>query len=283
MSDIQQAFEQALTADWNSQSGSQTLHAAIEYALLSGGKRVRPVICLSVAESIGRGFDVLPSALSVEYFHTASLIADDLPCMDDDDMRRGKPSLHRQFGETTALLSSYALICAAFEKIHDNTQLLEQQIGPQASAIGMKAIKQAARAAGIEGATGGQFLDIFPLEKSLSALMDTFYKKTVTLFETAFVLGWLFGGGDPNLIDDLKQLANHFGLAFQIGDDLGDMGRDDPSANIALAIGEKQAREQFNDHLEQYAQGLHSLKIACPRLMTLADALVHHVAIAGSA
>ena len=279
MKEIKQYFEKALMADWKNKRNPPNLHAAIQYALQSGGKRIRPIICMSIADAIGRHFDVLPASLSVEYFHTASLIADDLPCMDDDNVRRGKPSLHCQFNETTALLSSYALICAAFEKLHDNTQILAGHISVRASEVGMLALKQAAQAAGIEGATGGQYLDLFPLNKDLDTLMDTFNRKTVTLFETAFVLGWLFGGGDPMQIDSVKNVAQHFGLAFQIGDDLVDMDGDDSSANIALALGVENATQQFNNHMEQYSQGLEDLGIACPNLKSLGQMLIDHVTV----
>ena len=91
-----------------------TLRDACEYALLNGGKRLRPILVLMIAESLGAQHDVMPSALSVEFFHTASLIADDLPCMDDDHERRSRPSLHVAFGEDIAILASYALISEGY-------------------------------------------------------------------------------------------------------------------------------------------------------------------------
>ena len=92
------------------------LRDACEYALTNGGKRFRPLIVLLIAEALGHGMNVYPSALSVEFFHTASLIADDLPCMDNDDERREKPSLHKVYGESIALLASYALITQHLKK-----------------------------------------------------------------------------------------------------------------------------------------------------------------------
>src|SRR5579863_9558332 len=102
------------------------LRDACEYALTNGGKRFRPLIVLFVGEALGCGLNVYEAALSVEFFHTASLIADDLPCMDNDDERRDKPSLHKVYGETIALLASYALITAAFEKIHSNAIVMRE-------------------------------------------------------------------------------------------------------------------------------------------------------------
>src|SRR5512146_3527868 len=94
------------------------LRDACEYALIHGGKRLRPLIVMMTADALGRGLDVMPAALSVEFFHTASLIADDLPCMDNDDFRRNVPSLHKAFGESVAILASYTLIAEGYGALH---------------------------------------------------------------------------------------------------------------------------------------------------------------------
>src|SRR3989344_7419672 len=96
------------------------LRDACEYALTNGGKRLRPIFVLMIADAIGEGLDAMPAALGVEFFHTASLIADDLPCMDDDDTRRSRPSLHKAFGESVAILASYTLIAAGYGAIYEN-------------------------------------------------------------------------------------------------------------------------------------------------------------------
>src|SRR5271155_2067965 len=106
------------------------LRDACEYALKSGGKRFRPLLVLLVAEGVGNDLNVYEAALSVEFFHTASLIADDLPCMDNEDERRNKPSLHKVYGEAIALLASYALITAAFDKIYCNASLMQEAPSP---------------------------------------------------------------------------------------------------------------------------------------------------------
>ena len=102
------------------------LRDACEYALLSGGKRLRPIIVMMVADGLGHDLDVAPAALAVEFLHTASLVADDLPCMDNDDERREKPSLHKAYGESVALLASYSLIFAGYEKLHENCTVMKQ-------------------------------------------------------------------------------------------------------------------------------------------------------------
>ena len=199
------------------------LRDAIEYALTNGGKRFRPLIVLMIAEGIGKGYNVYDAALCVEFFHTASLIADDLPCMDNDDERRNKPTLHKVYGETIALLASYCLITAAFEKIHQNAKVMKDYGIEYADTACLMALKTATECGGLNGATGGQFMDIFPPSITLGVVKQVIYQKTVTLFELSFVLGWIFGGGDLNQVHLLKKAAYHIGMAFQIADDLGDV------------------------------------------------------------
>ena len=110
-------FEKVLRESLVAFEEGSSLSKAVSYALLSGGKRIRPLLVLQIAKALGKEV-VFDAALSVEYFHTASLIADDMPCMDDDEVRRGMTCLHIKYGEATALLASYALITAAFERIH---------------------------------------------------------------------------------------------------------------------------------------------------------------------
>lgn len=196
------------------------LRDACAYSLDLGGKRLRPLIVLMTAESLGQGFDCIDVALSVEYFHTASLIADDLPCMDNDDMRRNRPSLHKAFGEDIALLASYTLIAAGYGGIHQNAKRMGNHPHiPQAVLLSLEA---ATRCAGLQGATLGQFYDLYPPNGSWEMLKRIIYLKTVTLFEISFFFGWLFGGGDPKKLPALKECAYHLGLSFQISDDLQD-------------------------------------------------------------
>jgi len=214
------------------------LRDACEYSLLSGGKRVRPIIVLMIREALGARFDVMPAALATEFFHTASIIADDLPCMDNDDQRRDKPTLHKVFDESVALLSSYTLISLGYEYIHKNTLLLPKDAEPEK--ICVAALEIVTKAAGIFGATNGQFIDLFPPDHTLETIEKIIYQKTITLFEISFCLGWLFGGGDREKIEDVKLLAYHLGMAFQIGDDLGDVSQDESRSceiNIASLLG----------------------------------------------
>jgi geranylgeranyl diphosphate synthase type II len=253
------------------------LRDACEYALKSGGKRFRPLLVLLVAEALGNNLSVLDAALSVEFFHTASLIVDDLPCMDNEEERRSQPTLHKIYGESIALLSSYALICAAFEKIHTNTtKMKESSFKETADAAGMLALENATRCAGISGATGGQFYDIFPPNLTLETLRQVIYQKTVTLFEVSFVFGWLFGGGDPFRIEQVKKSAYHFGMAFQIADDLGDLAQDEKNQreiNLAKHIGKERAYSVFDEELKLFKISLMELGLDTPSFKKMSDML----------
>lgn len=246
------------------------LRDAVEYALTSGGKRFRPVIVLLIAEALKQGLSVSDAALSVEFFHTASLIADDLPCMDDEEERRGKPTVHKVFGETIALLSSYALITAAFERIHKNTLVMGHAAPPFSSyseKAGLIAFESASRCAGILGATGGQFLDLYPPSHSLETVKQVICKKTVTLFEVAFVFGWVFGGGDLEKVELIKKASSHFGFAFQIADDIADIRRDEKKQNemnFARFAGKDRAFIYFQEELGKFKQLLRLLKLETP-------------------
>ncbi|NGX36922.1 MAG: Farnesyl diphosphate synthase [Chlamydiae bacterium] len=246
------------------------LRDACEYALLSGGKRLRPIVVMMVAEGLGNGLDVAPAALSVEFMHTASLIADDLPCMDNDDERREKPSVHKAYGESVALLTSYSLIFAGYGKIHENTELMKQAFPPfnrLADTACNLALQQASHSGGILGATGGQFLDLYPPNQSLETVREVLYKKTVTLFEISFVFGWLFGGGMVSQLDQIKQAAYHFGMAFQIADDLGDLAQDNKNMreiNAAKILGKERAVNVFQKEMECFQELLNELNLNTP-------------------
>jgi geranylgeranyl diphosphate synthase type II len=257
-----------------------TLRDACEYALTNGGKRYRPLIVMMVAEALGHGLDVSEAALSVEYFHTASLIADDLPCMDNDDERRNKPTAHKVYGETIALLSSYALITAAFEKIHKATVILHNAgsaFSENANRAGMIALECASYCSGIKGATGGQYLDLFPPSATLEAVKDIIEKKTVTLFEVAFVFGFVFGGGDLSLVEDVEMLGYHLGMAFQIADDIEDLMQDDKhpkNLSMAKLVGIERSFVLFEEYMGLLVEKLKSLKLYTPSFAKMTEMLL---------
>jgi geranylgeranyl diphosphate synthase, type II len=258
------------------------LRDACEYALTSGGKRLRPLVVLMVAEGLNHGLNVYESALSVEFFHTASLIVDDLPCMDNDDERRDKPSLHKIYGETIALLASYALITAAFEKIHKNC-LEMKNAGMPFAAMGDRAcviaLETASQCAGILGATGGQFLDLFPPALNLDVVRQVIYKKTITLFEVAFVFGWVFGGGNLLEIPSVKRCAFHMGMAFQIADDVVDLLQDEKKEremSMARLVGRERALHLFEEEMRHFQKLLKQLHLNTPSFEKMSDLLFKH-------
>lgn len=277
---LQDKIEQEIAASIVTFGDKTKLRDACEYALLSGGKRLRPLIVLMTAEALSNDLNVYSVALAVEFLHTASLIADDLPCMDNDDERRNKPSLHKVYGENIALLTSYALICAGFERIHHNAQIM--RLGPPSFA-GMAdqactiALGLASRAAGILGATGGQFLDLFPPHYTLETFKEIIYKKTITLFEVSFCLGWIFGGGDMHCLDQVKRAAFHLGMAFQIADDLEDIDQDEKSPNIAKFLGKERSLSVFHNEMNNFRHELTELNIWTPSFEKMCDHLTKTV------
>jgi geranylgeranyl diphosphate synthase type II len=259
--------EQLLTKHLASIDPQSPLEQAYSYALTNGGKRFRPILVLMVADAINLNADVRQAALAVECFHTASLIADDLPCMDNDALRRDKPATHIVFGESTALMASYALIAAGYELLANNSMLLAQSPHThlaQASQICALAVKNVSVNTGLAGATGGQFLDLFPPDLSPSTLLEVIKKKTATLFEISFVLGWLYGGGAIDRLPTVSQAAIHFGMAFQIADDLGDIeqdARNERKVNIAAVCGVEAAISMLAEAIDNYQQALKLLNI----------------------
>jgi geranylgeranyl diphosphate synthase type II len=262
-------FELELRSAISFMGEKSALRDACEYALTNGGKRIRPLILMLIADALGHGLDVIPVSLGVEYFHTASLIADDLPCMDNDDERRSRASLHKAFPESVALLASYSLISAGYESIYRNSQVMKKHpaFASQSNAAAVLGLEAVSECAGILGATNGQFLDLFPPDQSLETILKIIHQKTVTLFQLSFALGWLFGGGDPAKLPEIKACAAHMGLAFQIADDLQDYAQDEQQQseiNIASVCGYNQALDFFTQEMKQFETSLQSLHLFTP-------------------
>lgn len=198
-------------------NGQDEVVEAMKYSLVNGGKRLRPVLCLEFAKACGGDrFDALDFACAVEYIHTYSLIHDDLPCMDDDDMRRGKPSCHKQFGEATALLAGDALLTHAFQ-IVAGAELDDSKI---ALACGLLA-----QNAGVQGMVGGQVIDLKYESESpdLRQLLSVHRLKTGALISAACLLGCIAAGADDKKIAAASAYAYDLGVAFQIKDDILDV------------------------------------------------------------
>ncbi len=256
------------------------LREAVEYALKSGGKRFRPALVFMMAEAAGKGCDVTDAALAVEFFHTASLIADDLPCMDNDDLRRGLPTVHKVYGEGVALLASFSLIAAGFEHIGHNAAHIKAH-GPlaivaYADEICRLGLMHASTLNGITALIGGQYDDLYPVSTTPKAVHDMIVKKTVSLFELSFLLGWLFGGGDPEKTEVIKKAAYHFGMAFQILDDYEDMEKDKQAGrtNYANLYGKDEAKATIQREIAEFVQTLNVLGLQSRSLCALVELLL---------
>ncbi len=198
------------------------LHTAMRYSLEAGGKRLRPVLVLAAAELCGVNDDsALPAAVAVECVHTYSLIHDDLPCMDNDDLRRGRPTAHKQFDEATALLAGDALLTHAFALLAEN-----YSAQPKLAAA---LVRELADAAGSRRLIGGQMEDLLA-EKKSDATPDELefihLNNTAAMIEAALVMGGLIGGATEENLVTLRRAGRHLGLAFQIIDDILDATAD---------------------------------------------------------
>ena len=201
----------------------KTLFDSMEYSVKNGGKRVRPLLTLLFYNACGKD-DVLkamPMAEAVEFIHTYSLIHDDLPCMDNDDFRRGKPSNHKVYGETTALLAGDGLLTAAFERIS-----VWSLAGLYDAEIAVKAIHELSVYAGARGMIGSQIIDIAnennpDADYETLQIMDNL--KTGCLISVACALGCIVAGASDDLINSAKVFGEKLGLAFQIKDDILDV------------------------------------------------------------
>jgi len=285
LKDYKTRVETAIDGSIPSMGGKTHLRDACEYALKNGGKRIRPIIVYMVGDALRNPIDVSPAALAIEFFHTASLVADDLPCMDDDDERRFKPSLHKVYGETLALLVSYGLIAAGYACLSENAQLLKKSsalFAKESDSRCVLALENATYNTGLFGATGGQFLDVCPPDLTLPTLCEVIRKKTSSLFEISFVLGWLFAGGSLDKIDAVKKVAAYFGMAFQIADDIADFAQDSANANsvnLACVLGMKEASERFYVEIDAYLRALEGVGLNTEALNALAAMLVSQVKV----
>jgi geranylgeranyl diphosphate synthase type II len=197
---------------------------AMHYSLFAGGKRLRPILCIAGASAVGGNErDVLPVACALELIHTYSLIHDDLPAMDDDNLRRGKPTCHKVFGEAVAILAGDGLLTEAFHLM--SRRDLSGHVSPQ---ILLQVIPMIASAAGYQGMVGGQAVDIQSVGKGVGASLVEFIhtRKTGALITTSVASGALMGGGTQEQVEAIQTYGKKIGLAFQIADDILDIEGD---------------------------------------------------------
>jgi len=240
------------------------LHKAMRYALLGGGKRLRPILTLAIAERCGSQHDALPAAVAIECIHTYSLVHDDLPCMDNDDLRRGRPTTHKEFDEPTALLAGDALLTYAF-------QLISRQYAA-APALANALTREIADAAGSEKLIGGQMEDLLAERNpgmTASGLEFIHLNKTAAMLTASLAAGGLCGGASEAELAQLRIAGRHLGLAFQIVDDVLDVTAD--TATLGKTAG-KDAQADKTTYVKLH--GLEgSQKIARDHTATAIDAL----------
>ena len=215
--DIRKVNHSLLSFLPDAKDGQDEVVKAMEYSLINGGKRIRPVLALEFAKACGGSRDdCLALACALEYVHTYSLIHDDLPCMDDDDMRRGKPSCHKQFGEATALLAGDALLTHAFDIVASSDL---------SSEIKASAISLLAQNAGVCGMIGGQVIDLIYEKKNpnINQLLTVYKMKTGALISAACLMGCISAGAGDEQIAAASKFAYSLGIAFQIQDDILDI------------------------------------------------------------
>ncbi len=259
--------------------GDDRLYEAMRYAVLGEGKRFRPLLALSAAEALGAAPALaLPFACGVEFIHAYSLVHDDLPCMDDDDMRRGRPSCHKAFGEDLALLAGDALLTLAFEV------MAGANVPRGLIAAKSRIVLEAARFAGVDGMIGGQLLDIsFTADRS-AILNELMAKKTGALIVFSIRAGAQIAGARKRTLEALTDYAEKLGLAFQVRDDILDAAETSKKPglakpNFAAFSGREEAARTLSHLVSKARAALDRGRIDSPILRGMADRLLDYPAL----
>lgn len=264
-----------------------TLHEAMRYACLGGGKRIRAALVLAAGQVAQQSEHteqsnkaLIAAAMAVELIHAYSLVHDDMPCMDDDELRRGKPTVHIQYGEANALLVGDALQALAFETIANM---------PVAPALVVKALQQLALASGSQGMVGGQFMDLASVEQqiSVSQLRLMHQLKTGALISASVLLGSITMATKYEEHSALKIYANKLGLAYQVVDDILDAtmdtsvlgktaGKDelDNKPTYVSVLGLEEAKQYVELLHKEALEAIQSLGPRANRLRSLADLII---------
>ncbi|WP_082795324.1 polyprenyl synthetase family protein [Alkalihalobacillus trypoxylicola] len=278
LDEIKPIMEEQLVQSINDLNFPASLKDSMIYSLEAGGKRIRPMLLLATLRGFNQplelGYDI---ASAIEMIHTYSLIHDDLPAMDDDDLRRGKPTNHKVFGEATAILAGDALLTHSFERIA-NATLSPVQI--------VRLIKELAIASGPEGMIGGQVADMEGENKKLSLEELTYIHqhKTGDLLTYAVVAGGIIAGASEEEIFHLKEFAQELGLVFQIKDDLLDIegdieligkpvGSDEENnkSTYPSLLGIENTREKLEEHTELALAHLNKVDMNSQLLKAITD------------
>ena len=279
---VDEALEMLLLGDSHAtEDVPPRLLQALRYSVLDGGKRLRPILVLASAEAVGGDSQVaMPAACAIELIHTFSLIHDDLPCMDDDDLRRGKPTSHKVFGEAIALLAGDALFALAFEML---MTLRTDHARIRACTL------EIAQASGLHGMVGGQVADM-ELSRKQATLDDVravHRRKTGALIQASTTIGGIIGGGGDQQIEALRQYGEAIGMAFQIQDDILDVigdthktgksgGSDERNekATYPRLVGPERAKEMATEAVERGIAALASFDSSADHLRRIAKFII---------
>lgn len=235
---------------------------AIDYSLFTGGKRLRPIMALKSCEMFKEDIaDAIPYALAIEMIHTYSLIHDDLPSMDDDDFRRGKPTSHKMFGEAMAILSGDGLLNLAFETISEYAINNSKTIDDYRRH--MRALQEISRYSGVDGMIGGQVVDLLANHDAMTEdrLLFMYETKTAALIRGALVSGAIMGGASDVEIEIMREFGFNLGLAYQIRDDILDIKEDNSIKKLTyLSFHDiKKAREDIKRYSDNAIDSLKKL------------------------
>ena len=250
---LRAAIDRRLNALFPRVAGDTTLEQAIRYAVLSPGKRIRPALAVLASWELGRDdLRALDPGCALEMVHAASLILDDLPCMDDAPLRRGEPATHRAFGEDVAMLAAITLLSRAFSTAASAPGLSAEQRTSLVSIL--------SRAIGSEGLAGGQYRDLRAggTFRAVDSVSDANHRKTGALFVAAVEMAGVVAEASDARMAELRGFATDLGQAFQILDDLDDgeggtdgLGEDGDKVTILSFMGRQSARDHLNRHLTQ--------------------------------
>jgi len=252
-----------------------TLSQAMRYAVLSGGKRFRPLLTLATYASLQDDWENMVSfACAIELIHNYSLVHDDLPLMDDDDLRRGQPTCHKAYGEDIALLVGDALLTLAFEVIA-NAPIL-----PEYENVRGKIVGELGQQSGFEGMIGGQFLDVTlsPDKISKHEFQTMIQKKTGALIQASVKIGALLGNASSRQMEALVEYGKNIGFAFQIRDDMHDWiedttGKSPVRANSVAIFGLEKAEKYLKEYIDNAETALERIKPETADLHYLANML----------
>ena len=269
---IDKALDEYLPPEEKSPS---IIHKAMRYSVFSGGKRIRPILTFAAAELFGKDSEnVIRAACGIELIHTFSLIHDDLPCIDNDDFRRGKPSNHKVFGEAIALLAGDALLISGFDLIIKNSEVKE--IKKQSI---LKLIKEISFYIGTENMLGGQVEDINLKNEDTKKedLINLYMKKTAALICFSIRAGAILSGANPKQLKALTKYGENIGLAFQVIDDMLDImqdQRDIGKPTYANKYGLKESESESERLIKEAKDSLKIFNHKGETLRNLADYLL---------